>query len=134
MNNKIDDSIARIQDLHQVEKKLVSLVETAGEAFAILTDDGPSDEDAELAVKERTSEFRDLATRYFSLVNDIQLSVRNHTRFLTQSASLPSTTKTIPFRVSVADKQKDLEIWIGAVATLQKRIEEIKIICDQKTK
>ncbi|CAO3638236.1 unnamed protein product [Cunninghamella blakesleeana] len=79
-------------------------------------------------------EFRNLATRYFILVNDIQYSVRNHTRFLTQSASLPSTTKTIPFRVSVADKQKELEIWIGAIATLQKRVEEIKSICNQEIK
>ncbi|ORX47149.1 hypothetical protein DM01DRAFT_1410277 [Hesseltinella vesiculosa] len=121
-----DESVSRIQDLHITEKKLVSLVETAGHALALLADDGPSDEDADLAVHERTTEFRDLATRYFSLINDIQLSVRQHTHFLTQTASLPCTTKTIPYRVSVAGEQRELEIWINALQLIQQRLTAVQ--------
>ncbi|KAI8341845.1 hypothetical protein BC941DRAFT_414670 [Chlamydoabsidia padenii] len=124
----MDESTERIRDLHEAEKKLVLLVETAGEALDVLTDDGPSDEDAKLAIRERTGEFTDLTNRYFALVNDVQLTVRRHTHFLTQTASLPSTTKTIPFRRSVAGEQKELEIWTGSLTTLQQRIQEIKQI------
>jgi hypothetical protein len=56
----------------------------------------------------------------------VQLAVRRHTHFLTQTASLPSTTKTIPFRRSVAGEQKELEIWTGSLTTLQQRIQLIK--------
>ncbi|KAI8092979.1 uncharacterized protein BX664DRAFT_328640 [Halteromyces radiatus] len=128
MNSELDESVTRIQELHQAEKKLVQLVETAGEALAVLTDDGPSDEDAELAIRERIGEFTDLANKYFSLVNDIQLTIRQQVHFLTQTASLPSTTKTIPFRLSVAGEQKELEIWTNALTTLQQRMEDIKRI------
>lgn len=44
-------------------------METAGEALDVLTDDGPSDEDAQLAIRERSGEFTDLTNRYFALVN-----------------------------------------------------------------
>ncbi|ORZ18894.1 hypothetical protein BCR42DRAFT_450026 [Absidia repens] len=128
MSNAVDESKARIQALHEAEKKLVLLVETAGEALDVLTDDGPSDEDAEMAIRERAGEFADLTNRYFSLVNDVQLTVRQQTHFLTKTASLPSTTKTIPFRRSVAGEQKELEIWTGALSTIQQRLQEIKRI------
>ncbi|KAI8067930.1 hypothetical protein BC940DRAFT_299895 [Gongronella butleri] len=121
-----DDSVARIRDLHIAEKKLVLLVETASQALALLSDDGPTDEDSELAVHERSREFKDLVQRYFSLVNDIQLSIRGHTHFLTQTASLPTTTKSITFRSSVTGQQKELEIWINALQLIQQRIRSIQ--------
>ncbi|CAO3597973.1 unnamed protein product [Absidia cylindrospora] len=81
-----------------------------------------------MAIRERAGEFADLTNRYFSLVNDVQLTVRQQTHFLTKTASLPSTTKTIPFRRSVAGEQKELEIWTGALSTIQQRLQEIRRI------
>lgn len=45
------------------------MVETAGDALAILSDDSKHDEDTSKAVHDRVREFEALAARYFSLVN-----------------------------------------------------------------
>lgn len=45
------------------------LIETAAEALSILADEAPSDVDTDQFVRERAMSFRELAARYFSLVN-----------------------------------------------------------------
>lgn len=45
------------------------LIETAAEALGILSDEAPSDMDTDQFVRNRAMSFRELASRYFSLVN-----------------------------------------------------------------
>ncbi|KAI8881194.1 hypothetical protein K501DRAFT_223489, partial [Backusella circina FSU 941] len=126
---RLAESTLRIQDLHQVEKKLVLLIETAGEALSVLSEDAPSGENADEFVNSHTIEFRSLASRYLSLVNDIQFALRSHTHYLAQTASITSSAnKTMPFKASIIGEQKELEIWTAALQTLRDRIEEIKQI------
>ncbi|KAG0175735.1 hypothetical protein DFQ28_003213 [Apophysomyces sp. BC1034] len=130
--DSLAESTIRIKDLHEAEKKLVLLVETAGDVLSVLADDGPNEESPDQAVRERAAQFRDLASRYFSLINDVQLALRNHTRYLTKVGSIaPITSKSIPFRASVAGQQKELEIWASAVGTLRQRVETIKRIAQE---
>ena len=44
-------------------------METAGDALGILCDDAPQDQDTEQVVRDSVVAFRELAGRYFSLVN-----------------------------------------------------------------
>jgi hypothetical protein len=60
-----------------LKKKLVLLIETAAEALAILSDDAPKDENTDQFVRDRAMSFRDLASRYFSLVNVSNQRFRN---------------------------------------------------------
>lgn len=50
------------------------LIETAGEALAILSEEGTQEENADQFVRERALAFRELSSRYFSLVNVSYLS------------------------------------------------------------
>ncbi|KAI8985915.1 hypothetical protein BDB01DRAFT_786851 [Pilobolus umbonatus] len=125
---RMSESTIRIQDLHQVEKKIVMLIETAAEAFSILSEENITDNtNTEQFIRESTRNFRDLASRYFSLINDIQLTLRNHTHYLTKEANITSSVnKTIPFKISIAGEEKELEAWIAAIETIHDRIREIK--------
>ncbi|KAI7858470.1 hypothetical protein BDC45DRAFT_498422 [Circinella umbellata] len=128
-SNYLAESTLRIQDLHEAEKKLVLLVETAGDGLAILCDDAPQDQDTEQVVRDSVIAFRELAGRYFSLVNDIQLSLRSNTRYLSQQGSIGmATTKSIPFRESISGEQKELEVWTAALETIHQRVRELKEI------
>ncbi|CEP19689.1 hypothetical protein [Parasitella parasitica] len=129
---RMAESTMRIQDLHQAEKKLVLLLETAAEALAILSDDAPGDIDTDQFVRNRAMSFRELASRYFSLVNDIQFALKSHTHYLTKEASLTSSaSKIIPFKTSVVSQQKELEIWTAAIDTISQRIAEIKKVAQE---
>ncbi|RCH80153.1 hypothetical protein CU098_001805, partial [Rhizopus stolonifer] len=109
--------------------KLVLLVETAAEALSILSDEAPKEANADQFVHDRAMRFRDLASRYFSLVNDIQFALRSHTHYLTREASITSSAnKIIPFKTSTFSQQKELEIWTAALDTMSQRIAEIKAI------
>ncbi|KAL0143652.1 hypothetical protein V8B55DRAFT_1479494 [Mucor lusitanicus] len=130
---RMAESTMRIQDLHQAEKKLVLLIETAAEALSILSDEAPSGVDTDQFVRERAMSFRELASRYFSLVNDIQFALRSHTRYLTKEASIASSAnKIIPFRTSVMSQHKELEIWTAAIDTISQRIAEIKKVAQEQ--
>ncbi|KAI9006633.1 hypothetical protein CLU79DRAFT_723730 [Phycomyces nitens] len=123
------ESTIRIKDLHEAEKKLVLLVETAGEALGVLSDEEINDSNADQSQNDRIVAFQDLASRYFSLINDVQLSLRSHTHYLAKTGSIaPSTSKSIPFKASVAGQQKELEIWTAALGTIDQRVQEIKSI------
>ncbi|KAG2213195.1 hypothetical protein INT47_011344 [Mucor saturninus] len=127
------ESTMRIKDLAQAEKKLVLLIETAAEALSILSDEAPNDENTDQFVRDRAMTFRGLAERYFSLVNDIQFALRSHTHYLTKEASITSSAnKIIPFKTSVLDQYKELEIWTSAIETVSQRIAEIKKIAQEQ--
>ncbi|GAA5808569.1 hypothetical protein MFLAVUS_001960 [Mucor flavus] len=127
---RMAESTMRIKDLAQAEKKLVLLLETVAEALSILSDEAPSDEEnIDEFVRNRAMNFRHLASRYFSLVNDIQFALRSHTHYLTKEASITSSAnKIIPFKNSVLGQYKELEIWTEAIQTISQRITEIKSI------
>ncbi|PHZ09324.1 uncharacterized protein RHIMIDRAFT_50665 [Rhizopus microsporus ATCC 52813] len=126
---RMAESTMRIKDLYQVERKLVLLIETAGDALAILPEEEVKDENPDQFVRERALAFRQLASRYFSLVNDIQLALRSHVNYLTKTASFtPVANKTIPFKTSIVNQQKQLEIWAEAIKAIQQQIQEIKQI------
>ncbi|KAI8369073.1 hypothetical protein BD560DRAFT_435210 [Blakeslea trispora] len=126
---RMAESTLRIQDLHQVEKKLVLLVEAAAEALSILSDEAPKDADTDQFVRDRAMRFRELASRYFSLVNDIQFALRSHTHYLVKEASISSSAnKVIPFKTSTMGQRKELEIWTAALDTIRQRITKIKTI------
>ncbi|KAI7866891.1 hypothetical protein BDF14DRAFT_1882231 [Spinellus fusiger] len=126
------ESTLRIKELYEAEKKLVLLVETAGEALDVLSQDINSS-DVEQAIRQHTMDFRTLASRYFSLINDIQLSLRNHTHYLAKTSSItPSTSKSIPFQQSTATEQRELEIWTSALSTLGQSVQTLlSIVHDQ---
>ncbi|KAI9271503.1 hypothetical protein BDA99DRAFT_533991 [Phascolomyces articulosus] len=135
ISSYLAESTLRIQDLHEAEKKLVLLVETAGDALANLCDDAPQDQDQDQVVRESVIAFRELAARYFSLVNDVQLSLRSNTRYLSEQGSIGmTTTRSIPFRESVSGEQKELEVWTAAVETIHQRVRELKEIAQQHQK
>ncbi|KAG2210159.1 hypothetical protein INT46_009697 [Mucor plumbeus] len=127
---RMAESTMRIQDLHQAEKKLVLLIETAAEALGILSDEAPSDMDTDQFVRNRAMSFRELASRYFSL--DIQFALRSHTHYLTKEAIITSSAnKIIPFKTSVISQHKELEIWTAAIDTISQRIAEIKKVAQE---
>ncbi|KAI8144044.1 hypothetical protein BJV82DRAFT_608134 [Fennellomyces sp. T-0311] len=132
LTSHLAESTLRIKDLHEAEKKLVLLVETAGDAMAILCDDAPQDQDADQVVRNEVIAFRELAARYFTLVNDIQLSLRSNTRYLRKSGSIAvNATKSIPFRESIAGEQKELEVWTEAIETIHQRVKELQQIAQE---
>lgn len=64
---------------------------------------------------------------------DIQLALRDNVRFLRKTGSIAmSTTKSIPFRATVAGQQKELEVWTAAVETIHQRVEELKRIAHEQ--
>ncbi|KAI9279766.1 hypothetical protein BY458DRAFT_501622 [Sporodiniella umbellata] len=126
---RMAESTMRVKDLYQVEKKLVLLIETAGEALAILSEEGTQEENTDQFVRERALAFRELSSRYFSLVNDIQLALRSHTHYLAKTASFtPSANKTIPFKTSIVGQHKQLEIWTEAIQAIQQQVQALKQI------
>ena len=52
-------------------------METAGDALGILCDDAPQDQETEQVVRDSVVAFRELAGRYFSLVNVRSKKKRN---------------------------------------------------------
>ncbi|KAI9498182.1 hypothetical protein BDB00DRAFT_784246 [Zychaea mexicana] len=132
ISSYLAESTLRIKDLHEAEKKLVLLVESAGDAMAILCDDSPQDQDADQVVRNEVVAFRELAARYFTLVNDIQLSLRSNTHYLRKSGSIAmNATRSIPFRESVSGEQKELEVWTAAVEMIHQRVQELKRIAEE---
>ncbi|KAI9314431.1 Las1-like-domain-containing protein [Dichotomocladium elegans] len=132
-NNQLAESTIRIKQLHDIEKKLVDLVETAGDAIAILCDEGHRDEESEQSIKDRIAAFQELASRYFTLVNEIQTALRSNTRFLRKTGSIAmSTTKSIPFRATISGQQKELEVWTAAIETIHQRVEQLRQIAHEQ--
>ncbi|KAL1934956.1 hypothetical protein VTP01DRAFT_4096 [Rhizomucor pusillus] len=124
------ESTLRIRELHEIEQKLVHLVETAGDAIGLLA--GVDDNESEESIQKRSSNFRELAARYFSLVNDIQLSLRSNAQYLAKADSTPpGANRSIPFRASIATEQTELEVWTMAVQTIQQRVEHLKRLAQE---
>ncbi|KAG0311676.1 hypothetical protein BGZ99_009997 [Dissophora globulifera] len=134
-------SATRILELRGLERRIVQLLETAGQAIQILSgdeeDDDPENEEtgkrllsaASLApdqrqamikayADERSKQFETLAAGYATLVNEIQAGLRRQFHYLTK-AGIASETSQVPFKNVVYGEEKELETWLNAVDVLK---------------
>ncbi|KAG0002221.1 hypothetical protein BGZ80_000535 [Entomortierella chlamydospora] len=134
-------SATQILELHGLEKRIVQLLETAGQAIQILSGDGDdengegeseetgkkllsaatlSPESRQAMVREyadeRSRKFENLADGYTRLVNEIQTGLRRQFRYLTKAGI---SSSQVPFKNVVYGEEKELETWLNAVDVLK---------------
>ncbi|CAO3661143.1 unnamed protein product [Umbelopsis ramanniana] len=121
------ESALRIQQLHAVEKQIVQLIQTAGNAIGVLSDKLVTDEaTGEQYTQDRASAFANESRSYYALLKEIQRTLREHVSFLAKSGILTqSPNKTVPFHASVYGEQKELELWVSATQAIRAKVEEI---------
>ncbi|KAG2175605.1 hypothetical protein INT43_001252, partial [Umbelopsis isabellina] len=125
--NSTSESAIRIQRLHAVEKQIVQLIQTSGNAIAVLSDDlAIKGVDTETYVQDKATAFAAESRNYYALLKDIQQTLREHVGYLAKSGILTqSPNKTVPFHASVYAEQKELELWVAATHAIRLKIEEI---------
>ncbi|KAG0228374.1 hypothetical protein B0O80DRAFT_500317 [Mortierella sp. GBAus27b] len=132
-------SATRILELRGLERRIVQLLETAGQAIQILSGDAEGeDNDNEEAGKrllaassssqearqamakdyadDRAQKFEALATGYATLVNEIQSGLRRQFHYLTKAGI---SSSQVPFKNVVYGEEKELETWLNAVDVLK---------------
>lgn len=121
-------------------KRIIQLLETAGEAIQILSGDQDEDEDEEdpeigrrlLAstgqsreaqqamiqayADEKAKKFEVLASGYATLVNEIQSGLRRQFHYLTKAGI---ASAHVPFKNVLYGEEKELETWLNAVDVLK---------------
>ncbi|KAH8550205.1 hypothetical protein BGW37DRAFT_76088 [Umbelopsis sp. PMI_123] len=127
------ESALRIQQLHAVEKQIVQLIQTAGNAIGVLSDKLVTDEaTGEQYVQERAAAFANESRSYYALLKEIQRTLREHVSFLAKSGILTqSPNKTVPFHASVYAEQKELELWVSATQVIRAKVEEIVAVANK---
>ncbi|KAG0364670.1 hypothetical protein BC939DRAFT_461264 [Gamsiella multidivaricata] len=135
-----DDSQAsatRILELRGLERRIVQLLETAGQAIQILSGDTDEDENEETGKQllsnsslspearqamvrsyadERAKKFETFAAGYATLVNEIQSGLRRQFHYLTKAGI---SSSQVPFKNVVYGEEKELETWLNAVDVLK---------------
>ncbi|KAK3813562.1 MAG: hypothetical protein JOS17DRAFT_761680 [Linnemannia elongata] len=135
-DNAVNDSQAsatRILELRGLERRIIQLLETAGQAIQILS----GEEDPENAgsilmdasvdstkgpdminsyAEEKSKQFEVLAAGYATLVNEIQSGLRRQFHYLTKAGIASSQ---VPFKNVVYGEEKELETWLNAVDVLK---------------
>ncbi|KAK5829136.1 hypothetical protein F5H01DRAFT_329594 [Linnemannia elongata] len=131
--NDSQASATRILELRGLERRIVQLLETAGQAIQILSgeDDpenaGPILMDASsdstkgpdminTYAEEKSKQFEVLAAGYATLVNEIQSGLRRQFHYLTKAGIASSQ---VPFKNVVYGEEKELETWLNAVDVLK---------------
>ncbi|KAF9152074.1 hypothetical protein BG015_005823 [Linnemannia schmuckeri] len=131
--NDSQASATRILELRGLERRIVQLLETAGQAIQILSgeDDpenaGPNLMDASADstkasdmikshAAEKAKQFEVLAAGYATLVNEIQSGLRRQFHYLTKAGIASSQ---VPFKNVVYGEEKELETWLNAVDVLK---------------
>ncbi|KAF9438160.1 hypothetical protein BGZ76_009450 [Entomortierella beljakovae] len=130
-------SATRILELRGLERRIVQLLETAGQAIQILSGDADEENSEETGKKllsvasqspetreamiseyadERSQKFEALATGYATLVNEIQTGLRRHFRYLTKAGI---SSSQVPFKNVMYGEEKELETWLNAVDVLK---------------
>ncbi|KAF9308266.1 hypothetical protein BG003_011347 [Podila horticola] len=133
-------SATRILELRGLERRIIQLLETAGEAIQILSGDQDEDEDEEdpeigrrlLAstgqsreaqqamiqayADEKAKKFEVLASGYATLVNEIQSGLRRQFHYLTKAGI---ASAHVPFKNVLYGEEKELETWLNAVDVLK---------------
>ncbi|KAF9376544.1 hypothetical protein CPB97_010733 [Podila verticillata] len=130
-------SATRILELRGLERRIIQLLETAGEAIQILSGDQDEDEDdpeigrrlmsatgqsreAQQAMiqayaDEKAKKFEVLASGYATLVNEIQSGLRRQFHYLTKAGI---ASAHVPFKNVLYGEEKELETWLNAVDVL----------------
>ncbi|KAF9348549.1 hypothetical protein BGX26_013044 [Mortierella sp. AD094] len=134
-------SATRILELRGLERRIVQLLETAGQAIQILSgdaddedDEGESEETGKRLLSatslspesrqdmvreyadERSKKFETLAAGYTTLVNEIQTGLRRQFHYLTKAGI---SSSQVPFKNVVYGEEKELETWLNAVDVLK---------------
>ncbi|KAF8980912.1 hypothetical protein BGZ46_003489 [Entomortierella lignicola] len=132
-------SATRILELRGLERRIVQLLETAGQAIQILSRDADdeegesedtgkkllsatslSPESRQAMVREyadeRAKKFETLAAGYTTLVNEIQTGLRRQFHYLTKAGI---SSSQVPFRNVVYGEEKELDTWLNAVDVLK---------------
>ncbi|KAF9348554.1 hypothetical protein BGX34_002418 [Mortierella sp. NVP85] len=132
-------SATRILELSGLERRIVQLLETAGQAIQILSGDvdGEDKDDEETGkrllsaaslsqearqamaksyAEERAKKFETLAAGYATLVNEIQSGLRRQFHYLTKAGI---SSSQVPFKNVVYGEEKELETWLNAVDVLK---------------
>ncbi|KAF9930656.1 hypothetical protein FBU30_000196 [Linnemannia zychae] len=126
-------SAIRILELRGLERRIIQLLETAGQAIQILSgeDDaensGPilmeagnsADKGKEMIqtyAQQKSQQFDVLAAGYATLVNEIQSGLRKQFHYLTKAGIASSQ---VPFKNVVYGEEKELETWLNAVDVLK---------------
>ncbi|KAF8924715.1 hypothetical protein BGZ58_001516 [Dissophora ornata] len=141
-------SATRILELRGLERRIVQLLETAGQAIQILSGDADDLDDPEneetgkrllsaaslppesrqamikAYADERSKKFEALAAGYATLVNEIQSGLRRQFHYLTK-AGIASETSQVPFKNVVYGEEKELETWLNAVDVLKESAETL---------
>ncbi|CAO3570786.1 unnamed protein product [Mortierella alpina] len=130
-------SATRILELRGLERRIVQLLETAGQAIQILSGDPEDDENDEAGQRllsatslqpaernamvkayadEKAQKFETLAAGYATLVNEIQSGLRRQFHYLTKAGI---SSSQVPFKNVVYGEEKELETWLNAVDVLK---------------
>ncbi|KAF9282590.1 hypothetical protein BGZ68_005866 [Mortierella alpina] len=130
-------SATRILELRGLERRIVQLLETAGQAIQILSGDPEDDESDEAGKRllsatslqlsernamikayadEKSQKFETLAAGYATLVNEIQSGLRRQFHYLTKAGI---SSSQVPFKNVVYGEEKELETWLNAVDVLK---------------
>ncbi|KAG0282270.1 hypothetical protein BGZ96_000647 [Linnemannia gamsii] len=126
-------SATRILELRGLERRIIQLLETAGQAIQILS--GEDDQDnagpilmeasgdstkasqmIESYASQKAQQFEILAAGYATLVNEIQSGLRRQFHYLTKAGIASSQ---VPFKNVVYGEEKELETWLNAVDVLK---------------
>ncbi|KAG0094387.1 hypothetical protein BGZ93_007294 [Podila epicladia] len=131
-------SATRILELRGLERRIIQLLETAGEAIQILSGDQDEDEDdpeigrrlqaatgqsredqqamIQAYADEKAKKFEVLASGYATLVNEIQSGLRRQFHYLTKAGI---ASAHVPFKNVLYGEEKELETWLNAVDVLK---------------
>ncbi|KAF9128042.1 hypothetical protein BGW39_005383 [Mortierella sp. 14UC] len=135
-NNAANDgqaSATRILELRGLERRIIQLLETAGQAIQILAgEDDPDNagpilmenssnpDDAQKMIQahaeQKSQQFQVLAAGYATLVNEIQTGLRRQFHYLTKAGIASSQ---VPFKNVVYGEEKELATWLNAVDVLK---------------
>ncbi|KAF9908016.1 hypothetical protein BX616_000261 [Lobosporangium transversale] len=137
-------SATRILELRGLERRIVQLLETAGQAIQILSGDDDEEEENEEVGKrllaatslspearkamvqeyadERAKKFETLATGYATLVDEIQSGLRRQFHYLTKAGI---SSSQVPFKNVVYGEEKELDTWLNAADLLKQSTNEL---------
>ncbi|KAL1921737.1 uncharacterized protein VTP21DRAFT_10379 [Calcarisporiella thermophila] len=120
------ESGQRMCELHQVEKKLVEMLRTAGGAIQLLSDEDMEDD-------KRREAFSHNATKYIQILDEVQSSLRSHVTHLTTRGDFAPTNMTLPMNAATYGERVELEVWVKGLKILRDGFQEVSEIAE-KTK
>ncbi|KAG9073022.1 hypothetical protein KI688_000803 [Linnemannia hyalina] len=126
-------SATRILELRGLERRIIQLLETAGQAIQIMSGEDDPENAGQILMdasvdstkgpdmintyaEEKSKQFEVLTAGYATLVNEIQSGLRRQFHYLTKAGIASSH---VPFKNVVYGEEKELETWLNAVDVLK---------------